>query len=232
MHTFYQPEISTGQLLPDESWHALKVLRLKEGDEIKLTDGKGNFCRAKITKADPRLCEFKSIQQEQITQRAFSIHLAIAPTKNSERIEWMIEKCVEIGIEKISFIQCKTSERKSMNMERLEKIVISAMKQSGQAWLPDITQMMPFEKFVSNSAERNKFIAYVDGTNQVFLKNQKTVGSDSVILIGPEGDFTKEELAMATSADFLKVSLGPNRLRTETAGLVAVMTLNVITKQL
>ena len=92
MHTFYQPEISTGQLLSDESWHALKVLRLKEGDEIKLTDGKGNFCRAKITKADPRLCEFKAIQQEQIEQRAISIHLAIAPTKNTERIEWMIEK--------------------------------------------------------------------------------------------------------------------------------------------
>ena len=228
MPTFYQPEISSGHLLPDESRHAVKVLRLGQGDEIELTDGKGSFCRASITTPDPRQCEFKIIQRENIAKRAFSIHLAIAPTKNSERMEWMVEKCVEVGIEKISFMLCKTSERKSINMERLEKIVISAMKQSKQAWLPELVPMKPIEEFISQCTEKDKFIAHVDEQNLVYLKNQGAAAANAVILVGPEGDFTKEELGVAILSGFLKVSLGPNRLRTETAGFSAVMILNLL----
>ncbi len=228
MPTFYQPEISSGHLLPDESRHAVKVLRLGQGDEIELTDGKGSFCRASITKSDPQKCEFKITHREIIAKRDFSIHLAIAPTKNSERVEWMVEKCVEVGIEKISFILCKTSERKSINMERLEKIVVSAMKQSRQAWLPELVPLKPIEEFISQCTEKNKFIAHVDEQNLVYLKNQGTAASNAVILVGPEGDFTKEELGAANLAGFQKISLGPSRLRTETAGLSAVMLLNFL----
>lgn len=228
MPTFYQSEISIGHLLAEESKHAAKVLRLREGDEIELTDGKGNFYQGRITKPDPRQCEFEIIQQAVIPKRDFFIHLAIAPTKNADRMEWMVEKCVEVGIEKISFILCKTSERKSVNMERLEKIAISAMKQSKQAWLPDLVQMVTIENFIGQCTERHKFIAYVDDKNPVHLKNQGTVGSDYIVLVGPEGDFTKEELTIAISSGFQKVSLGLTRLRTETAGLTAVMTLNLL----
>ncbi|CAN5442363.1 16S rRNA (uracil(1498)-N(3))-methyltransferase [soil metagenome] len=228
MPLFYQPEITLGHLLSEESKHAIRVLRLESGAEIELTDGKGGFYKAKITTADPHECGFKVIQSSVICERAFSIHLAIAPTKNADRIEWMIEKCVEIGIEKISFIQCKTSERKSINMERLEKIVISAMKQSRKAWLPEVTFMVPFEKFVSESKESQKFIAHVDDKNPDMLKNLANPRSKYVVAIGPEGDFSNEELAIANAAGFKKVSLGPSRLRTETAGLTAVMTLNFL----
>ena len=228
MPTFYQPEISSGHLLPEESRHAIKVLRLGPGAEIELTDGKGGFYHANITKPDPRQCEFKITQHEIISKRAFSIHLAIAPTKNSERMEWMVEKCVEVGIEKISFILSKTSERKSINMERIEKIVISAMKQSKQAWLPELVPMKPIDEFISQCTEKDKFIAHVDEQNLVYLKNQGTAAANAVVLVGPEGDFTKEELGVAILSGFLKVSLGPNRLRTETGGLSAVMILNLL----
>ncbi len=228
MHLFYQPEITLGHLLSEESKHAIRVLRLEVGTEIELTDGKGGFYKAKITNADPHECGFKVTQSSVICERAFSIHLAIAPTKNADRMEWMVEKCVEIGIEKISFIQCKTSERKTINIERLEKIVVSAMKQSQKAWLPEVSFMVPFQKFISESNDALKFIAHVDDKNPDHLKNLATPRSKYVIAIGPEGDFTKEELEMAYLSGFKKVSLGPSRLRTETAGLAAVMALNLV----
>ncbi|NOT73625.1 MAG: 16S rRNA (uracil(1498)-N(3))-methyltransferase [Cyclobacteriaceae bacterium] len=228
MHLFYQPDITLGHLLAEESKHAIRVLRLEQGTEIELTDGKGGFYLGKITTADPHECGFSIIKISIIPPRNFSIHLAIAPTKNADRIEWMVEKAVEIGIEKISFIQCRTSERKSINIERLEKLVISAMKQSQKAWLPMLSYMIPFEKFVADAKESQRFIAYVDHENPDQLKNLAMSGSDYLITIGPEGDFTKEELSLAIASGFKKVSLGPSRLRTETAGLAALMTLNLL----
>lgn len=225
---FYQPDFSLGHLPEDESRHAIKVLRLNEGAECDLTDGKGNYARAQLIKPDPRRCPFKVIQTETHPQRPFSIHLAIAPTKNMDRMEWLVEKCIEIGVEKISFLRCKTSERTSMNMERMEKIAISAMKQSQQAWLPKLKAITPLTAFVRECPEKMKFIATVDKKNPVQLKDVAPPQSEYVILIGPEGDFTVEELAMAASAGFQAVGLGPNRLRTETAGLMAVTALNLI----
>jgi 16S rRNA (uracil1498-N3)-methyltransferase len=228
LHTFYQPDVSAGHLFVEESRHAVKVLRLESGDEVELTDGKGNLFKARITGPDPRQCEFEIFENISIPKRNFFIHLAISPAKNADRMEWMVEKCVEVGIEKISFLLCKTSERKTINMERLEKVAISAMKQSRQAWLPELVQIMPLESFMKDRREKLKFIAYVDDKNPVYLKHLASPHSDYVVLVGPEGDFTKEELAAATSTGFQKVSLGPTRLRTETAGLAAVVALNLL----
>ena len=228
MHTFYQSDVSSGYLLAEESKHAVKVLRLGFRDEIELVDGKGNLYHTRITSPDPHKCEFEILSSTFIPKRNFSIHLAIAPTKNADRIEWMVEKSVEIGIEKISFLLCKTSERKSINMERLEKIVVSAMKQSQQAWLPEIIQMISLQKFMEERPETQKFIALVDDKNPNLLRHLASPQSEYVILIGPEGDFTEEELVAASAAGFKKVSLGPNRLRTETAGLAAVLALNLL----
>lgn len=228
MHIFYQPAIETNHLIEDESKHAVRVLRLTSGSEFQITDGKGNFYRASITDVDPHQCGFQIIETISVPAKEFSIHLAIAPTKNADRIEWLIEKCVEIGVDKISFIQCKTSERKTINMERIEKIVISAMKQSQKAWLTELSMMVPFNTFINQSNASQKFIAYVDDKNPDQLKNMATPSLDYIIAIGPEGDFSKDELDLAVSLGFKKVGLGPSRLRTETAGVAAVMTLNLI----
>ena len=228
MALFYQPEISSEVLAPEESRHAVKVLRLESGDVIELTDGKGKLCRARLTETNPRQCAFKITESVSVPRRNFSIHIAIAPTKHLDRMEWMIEKCVEIGVEQISFILCKTSERKVISMERLDKIVISALKQSRQAWLPVLSEIMPIGKFLHASTSSQKFIASVDETNPHHLAQIATPQKDYTVLIGPEGDFTKEEILSATSHGFRVASLGPNRLRTETAGLTACCILNLI----
>lgn len=231
LQTFYQSNVSSGYLLSEESKHAVKVLRLISGAEIQLADGKGNFYHARITSPNPNKCEFEILTSTANPKRNFSIHLAIAPTKNADRMEWMVEKCVEIGIEKISFLLTKTSERKSINMERLEKITVSAMKQSQQAWLPEIVQITSLQAFLKERPETQKFIAHVDDQNPNRLQHLASPRSDYVILVGPEGDFTEEELDVASSAHFKKVSLGPHRLRTETAGLVAVTALNQVNQE-
>lgn len=209
----------------------MKVLRLMSGVEIQLVDGKGNLYHARITSPHSHKCAFDILTSTVVPKGNFSIHLAIAPTKNADRLEWMVEKCVEIGIEKISFLLCKTSERKSINMERLEKIAVSAMKQSQQTWLPEIVQMTSLQTFLKERPETQKFIAHVDDQNPNLLQHLASPRSDYVILVGPEGDFTKEEIEMASSQGFRKVSLGPTRLRTETAGLVAVIALHQINQE-
>jgi len=230
LNLFYQPGIPQGinHLDAEESQHAVRVLRMSEGDHLDLTDGKGFFYAAKITKADSKKCAFEILEKKEVKRRGYSIHLAIAPTKNADRIEWLVEKAVEIGIEEISFMLCKNYERKVMKMERILKVAVSALKQSQQAWLPGINEMAPFAKIFNATADQ-KFIAHVDSTNPTHLhslaqRNKKYLG-----LIGPEGDFSTEELDMAIQQHgFEKVSLGTNRLRTETAGLVAVQILVLI----
>lgn len=226
---FYQPDIDQTalQLSFDESGHTVRVLRIKDGDIHDLTDGKGNLFKVRITKADPRKCEFEILEKKHQPKKSFSIHIAIAPTKNADRMEWFVEKVVEIGVHKISFMRCQTSERKTINLERIEKIAISAMKQSGQCWLPELTEIKLIKDILTIPASQ-KFIAYVDQSNPHHLKSLAKINQDYLILIGPEGDFSKEELLSTEEAGFIKVSLGSNRLRTETAGIAACHILNLV----
>jgi 16S rRNA (uracil1498-N3)-methyltransferase len=222
VNLFFQPAVSEGvhHLTPEESHHAFRVLRMVPGDVILVTDGKGVFYHAQISAIDSKKCSFQIDSQEKTPTKSFYIHIAIAPTKNADRIEWFVEKAIEIGIDEISFMLCKNSERKVLNLERIEKIAVSAMKQSQQAWMPIIHPMRPFKEILKSRADQ-KFIGHVDHTNPVHLTSAAKPGKNYLTLIGPEGDFAAEELADAIGNRFEKVSLGHNRLRTETAGLVS-----------
>lgn len=200
---------------------------MKSGDAIELTDGFGYRFRALINDADPKKCSFTIVEKTEIPGRDFNIAIAIAPTKNIDRTEWFIEKAVEIGIDKIHLLMCKNSERKTVNQERLLKIMVSAMKQSGQARLPYVSGLIPFGGIMAQKAEQ-KFICHVDAANPNQLKSLANPKKSYLVLIGPEGDFSKEEIQLAIDHGFKKVSLGPNRLRTETAALTACQLLNFI----
>lgn len=229
MNLFYHPNIRNGQYFLDEneSRHCIKVLRLSNGDTINVIDGYGGRYKVRITTAHPKKCEFDIIEKHQDDPSKYFIHIAIAPTKNLDRIEWFVEKSVEFGIHRISFIQCDNSERKVIKTERIKRKVIEAAKQSLKSSVPKIDELMSFNSFVKNVDEKNKYIAYVDFENE---KNLKSVASDTsyCVLIGPEGDFTNDELTLAVEKGFQKVSLGSSRLRTETAGVAACHILNLI----
>lgn len=228
---FYQPDLDQGAdyLNEEESKHCIKVLRKKNGEPFLLTDGKGSYYEAIITDANPRKCTFHITRTYAEPSRNFHIQLAISPTKNPDRLEWMVEKCVEIGIDKITFINCDNTERPWLKTDRLKKVAISAMKQSLRATLPDLSDLIPFQEFMQlNSGTEQRFIAYVDQSNPDHLYNKAEKGHNYVVLIGPEGDFSPSELTLSQQNDFQKVSLGPNRLRTETAGLFACSILNLI----
>jgi len=229
LNLFYQPLIPEGILYldSDESKHCIKVLRKISGDELTITDGKGNFYDAIITKADPRQCAFEILSKTIESVRNYNIHIAISPTKNSDRIEWFVEKAVELGVDTISFIACKNTERPYLKLERLEKVAVSAMKQSLKASIPVLQGLVNVSDVIKKSEEDFKFIAYVDHSNPDQLKNLIKPASSYITLIGPEGDFTSSELDLALAHGFQKVSLGTSRLRTETAGLAACHTLNL-----
>lgn len=229
MNLFYQPGIPQGvhHLDVDESHHAVKVLRKRTGDSLEITDGQGHFYDVRIEQADPGKCTFQILNSRHIAPRRFSISLAIAPTKNMDRMEWFVEKAVEIGIEQIQFMLCKNSERKTIKLDRIQKIAVSAMKQSGQCWLPKIYDIKSFTESLPVKANQ-KFICYVDSSNPLHLKSLAEPNKNYWVLIGPEGDFRADELELAISNGFLKASLGPTRLRTETAALTACQTLNLI----
>lgn len=228
MIIFYQAQLpAINYLDPEESKHCIKVLRKQSGDEINMVDGKGTFYKAKITNANHKKCEFEIIDTKQEDAAVFHRHLAIAPTKNMDRMEWLIEKATEMGIDEISFFQSFHSERKIVKIERLEKKAISAMKQSLKATLPQLNEMCAFSAILENASATNKFIAYVDSSNKVHLKNELSKQADTVILIGPEGDFTPEEVELAAKKGFKKISLGSSRLRTETAALAVVHLMNL-----
>ncbi len=230
MNLFYQPEITNGifHLDTDESKHCIKVLRRRAGDEINLVDGRGCFYTARITSANPKRCEFEITAKTEDTPRNFHVHIAIAPTKNIDRIEWFVEKATEIGIDEISLIVSHKSERKVIKSERLEKKAIAAMKQSLKARLPKINKPTGFTDFISIEKTNNKFIAQVDPENPGLLGKTASPGTRCCVLIGPEGDFTDSEVNAAIENKWIKVSLGNSRLRTETAGLVACHILNLI----
>ena len=230
MNLFYQPEIAEGihYLDVEESRHCIKVLRRKVGDAIFITDGKGFFYDALIKSASEKQCAFEIIKTTPALARPYTIHIAISPTKNNERIEWFVEKAVELGIDQISLIECDHTERAFLKGERLRKVAISAMKQSLKAFLPRIEEVTPFKKFIPTIKEAQRFIAFVDATNSLHLQQAATVKNAYCILIGPEGDFSQDELTQSLNAGFQKVSLGQSRLRTETAGLAACHILNLI----
>lgn len=242
LHLFYAPELPHTLSLPqEEAQHALRVLRMKEGDELIATDGRGRYYNCTIALAASKRCVL-NVQQETMAAPYWrgNIHLAVAPTKSMERTEWLAEKATEIGFDKLSLIDCKNSERHVVKTERLERIVIAATKQSHKAWKPMIEEMTPFSRFISCPHEGQKFIAHCydmnlsgNGTGESICQPTPFLGDivnqegDALILIGPEGDFTEDEVRAALAAGFQPVSLGKSRLRTETAALFAVQMLQM-----
>jgi 16S rRNA (uracil1498-N3)-methyltransferase len=216
-------------LTPEESWHCAKVLRKKKGDVIQLIDGKGNFFEGIISVVSEKQCAVDITKGPMHqTKRDYYLHLAIAPTKQIDRVEWMLEKAVEIGIDEISFIECKNSERTVVKMDRMAKIIESAVKQSLQAFIPKINDLQSFRNCVTTSTCTHKLIAHCFDTQKTNIKAIDFKNTSSVILIGPEGDFTKEEVEISMKMDFKAISLGKNRLRTETAGLYACQAVSIL----
>lgn len=231
MHIFYTPDISgkTYTLSEVESKHCIRVLRLEKGNEITLVDGRGGFYTTEIADPNPKKCTVKIIQSElNFGLRNFQVHVAIAPTKNIERIEWFLEKATEIGINRVTPLLCRYSERKEIKSERLEKVMVSAMKQSLKAYLPRLDELTKFNEFIRQPFEGQKFIAHCEEQQRDLLKNLVVPNQNYLILIGPEGDFSPEEIDLALKAGFKPVSLGESRLRTETAGVVACHTFNLL----
>jgi len=226
MQLFYTPDIKDDEkyfLSDEESMHCIHVLRYNEGQIIKVTDGKGSMFEARIELIAKKQVEISVIKRiEIIGDRSYRIHIAIAPTKNIERFEWFIEKATEIGIDEITPIVTEKSERKTVRIDRLEKIAIAAMKQSMKAYLPSINRLSGFSGFKQSHPPRQyKVIAHCCGQERPLLQTGDTKGKDVVILIGPEGDFSRREIDQATALGFRPISLGGSRLRTETAGIVA-----------
>jgi 16S rRNA (uracil1498-N3)-methyltransferase len=230
MALFYVPLLTKGSVLPEEeSQHAVKVLRLQVGDVIEVVDGVGGFYRARITNPHAKHCGFDITETIlEMGKKNFRLHIAIAPTKNIERLEWFIEKATEIGIDEITPIICRYSERKIVKQERLEKILVSAAKQSLKAYFPKLNPLCTFDELMKNHAASQKFIAHCYEADKRLLQTECAVSSDVLILIGPEGDFSKEEVQKAISNGFIPVSLGTSRLRTETAGVVACHTVGML----
>lgn len=194
-------------------------MRLVIGDRIVLVNGRGKRMEAALT-SDKKEFRFTIIKEEAVPPAPYHIQVAIAPTKNLDRMEWLVEKCTELGVQQISFMRCNRSERKIINLDRLGKIAQSAMKQSQQARLPELTGITAFDDILLAKADQ-RFIGYVDPHNPVHLKSVIKPGASYLMLIGPEGDFSPDEIAAALKSNFSQVSLGPTRLRTETAALVA-----------
>ena len=235
---FYVPDAAQHRELPaDECQHAIRVLRLKVGDELFLMDGVGNYYHAQVTEASSHHCCYEIVETlPQERQWEGCVHLAIAPTKLMDRMEWMAEKITEIGIDELSFLDCQFSERRVVKLPRIEKIVVSAVKQSHKAWMPVVHEMTAFKTFISQPREGRKYIAHCyEEIPRTYLFDElqkpstvnsqlSTVNShDATVLVGPEGDFSIDEVRQAVEAGWQSVHLGKSRLRTETAGLSAVM---------
>ncbi|MCZ8022638.1 MAG: RsmE family RNA methyltransferase [Cyclobacteriaceae bacterium] len=218
---FFHPfdKENTFTLSEEESRHCIKALRYQKGDVIAITNGMGESAEAIITNDNIKACEVKITERKKVEAKRF-LHVAIAPTKNADRIEWLVEKASELGVEKISLIQTERTERNFIKKERLDKIAISAIKQSHQFYVPEIVVGKKFEDILVEETDI-KLIAFVDRNNPVQFKEKLLSNQKILILIGPEGDFTAEEVALAEQHHFTKVSLGNNILRTETAGLLA-----------
>ncbi|MEG1546665.1 MAG: 16S rRNA (uracil(1498)-N(3))-methyltransferase, partial [Bacteroides sp.] len=213
----------------EEAQHCVRVLRLTQGDEVMLTDGKGSFYKAEINAATGKRCLVtvkETINQDPLWKA--HLHIAMAPTKNMDRNEWFAEKATEIGFDELTFLNCRFSERKVIKNERIEKILVSAIKQSLKATLPLLNEMTDFDKFIAKDFRGQKFIAHCYEGEKPMLKEIIRKGEDALVLIGPEGDFSPEEVEKAIAHGFVPISLGKSRLRTETAALVACHILNLM----
>ena len=235
MHLFFDDSLTNNlikhSIEGDEAWHCIKVLRLKINDKITLTDGRGFLYNALVSSINQKKkileVEILEVKEKQKYPTA-NLHIAIAPTKNIDRFEYFVEKATEIGVNEITPIITDNSERKTVNIERVSKILVSAIKQSGQFYLPTLNNVIHFNKFIEMNHCENKFIAHCNDTEKKSLNDYVKKGQDSLILIGPEGDFSKEEIAISIKKDFKALSLGNTRLRTETAGVVACHSFNLI----
>lgn len=241
---FYAPDLLQSDELPaDEAAHCLRVLRLQPGDEVHLTDGRGRFCTASLTETSGKRCRFSVLDVQQPPKEwQGRLHLAVAPTKNIDRMEWLAEKATEIGFDELSFLHCRFSERKAVKTERMDKILVSAMKQSHKTFKPVLNDVEAFRTFVARDFGGQKFIAHCYDEADVapqgadaaaacggkpFLLDVLDARQDAVVMVGPEGDFSVDEVRMALEHGFRSVSLGRSRLRTETAALVAVHLMHI-----
>ena len=215
-------------LTNEESKHITKVLRKKVGDKINFTDGKGNLLVSEIIISDRKKTQVKIIEKIfKKKQHNYHLHIAISPTKNMDRFEWFLEKSCEIGIDEITPIICERSERRNLKQDRCKRILLSAMKQSLKYRIPKLNNAINLSDFMCKKHEKNKFIAHCEGGIKIELSKEKIEGK-ILILIGPEGDFTTKEIEKSENNNFIPISLGSSRLRTETAGIVAVHTINLI----
>ncbi|AKD04770.1 16S rRNA (uracil(1498)-N(3))-methyltransferase [Pontibacter korlensis] len=231
MHLFYTPDINSESyiLSEEESKHCTRVLRLSDGDIVYLVDGIGGLYTAIIQDAHHKRCQLQVIDKQiEYGKLPYTTHIAVAPTKNMDRMEWFVEKAVEIGVSEITFLLCEHSERKNLRLDRLEKIAVSAMKQSQKGYLPLLNDLTPFHRFVQKSLPDCTFIAHLEEDATKSVKDYYKFGKPHCIMIGPEGDFSAAEIAAAYEAGIKPVTLGQSRLRTETAALVACHTLNVL----
>ncbi|WP_020526787.1 16S rRNA (uracil(1498)-N(3))-methyltransferase [Flexithrix dorotheae] len=233
MATFFKEDLEENAneitLSQEESRHCVKVLRFSTGDKISLINGKGFIFQGELLNNDLKKLKIKIVHSEFVqNENPFKIHIAIAPTKNMDRIEWFVEKATEIGIDKISFIKTRYSERKHLKTPRIYNITQSALKQSGNLFLPEISELQDFRNVLSGINEEEKFIAYVPENPENTLPKMASKGKSYCVLIGPEGGFSEEELELALANGFKPVSLGKNRLRTETAGFFSCSILNII----
>lgn len=231
MHLFYTPDLAgdSYKLNEVESRHCTKVLRLTSGDTIHLTDGKGGLYKASITDASGKQCDVSIIEKKtEYGKRNFFLHIAVAPTKNIDRMEWFLEKATEIGIDEITPLLCKRSERDIVKTERLNKVITSAVKQSLKTYYPKLNEITRLKDLLNMPFDGKKYIAHCEETTRIPLKNAVSKSDNVMILVGPEGDFTNEEIVLAVSKGFEPISLGNSRLRTETAALVACHTINLI----
>lgn len=236
MHLFLADD-TTGpyaQLPAEESKHCVRVLRIGVGDEVWVTSGDGVMCRARVSNPDDKACEVEIMERWSDYQRhPFHLHVAVAPTKNSARLEWFVEKAVEIGIDRITPVLCDHSERSNQKTDRLEKLALSAMKQSLKAKKTIIDKPIKLTDFLNSLDPGNtcRAVCYCTGDNRHTLKEIYTPGQDALVLIGPEGDFSEREIATALAKGFRAVTLGSSRLRTETAALYATTALNFMNEQ-
>lgn len=227
MHRFYAPQIAATLTLPEEeSRHCARVLRMAEGDLIEVVDGSGNLYTCRITMAHAKHCTVEIVGQESVPPHwGHQIVIGISPTKNIDRVEWMAEKCTEMGVDRIVLLLCRNSERKVVKTERLDKILVAAMKQSLKAQKPQLDELTPLARLLAEPFTGDRFIAYVDPSlprgQRLNLAQVYRPGHDTMVIIGPEGDFDPVEVQAALQAGFVPVSLGESRLRTETAATFA-----------
>ena len=231
MNLFYTPDIISGiySLNEEESRHCRLVLRLRKGDIVHLTNGRGTLFEARILDSISKQVTVEVVsQQENFGKKNFRLHLAVAPTKNIDRFEWFVEKASEIGVDEITPLLCEHSERRQIRNDRLEKVATAAVKQSLKTYLPKINEIKTFQEFISASQQGSLFIAHLDEINPVQLKEIYKKGADATILVGPEGDFSDKEIQQATNADYDCIALGLSRLRTETAAVAACISIYLL----